>query len=94
MDRFAHLNPMLAKLARKQWPEEGREERITRAEQAWKEAMEIASASKLDPESVKWIVRKASNGSPKILISNTCRGSRLFEVPGVAALPLDAGIFV
>ena len=38
------------------WPTKGRAERITRAEQAWKEPMEIASTfKKLDPVTVKWI---------------------------------------
>jgi hypothetical protein len=55
-DRFAHLNPKLAELARKQWPEKGRAERIARAEQAWKEIQLIASTfKKLDPETLKWI---------------------------------------
>ena len=55
-DRFAQLGPKLAALARKQWPEKGRTDRIARAEEAWKEAMEIASTfKKLDPETLKWI---------------------------------------
>jgi hypothetical protein len=55
-DRFAHLNPKLAELARKQWPEKGRAERIARAKQAWKEAMEIASTfKKLDHYTLRWI---------------------------------------
>lgn len=55
-DRFANLEPKLAELARKQWPEKGRAERIARAEQAWKEIREIASTfKKLDPETLKWI---------------------------------------
>jgi hypothetical protein len=41
---------------RKHWPAKGRAQRIARAEQAWKEAMEIASTfKKLDPATVKWI---------------------------------------
>jgi hypothetical protein len=55
-DRFAHLNPKLAALARKQWPESGSAERIARAEQAWREISEIASTFKrLDSETLKWI---------------------------------------
>jgi hypothetical protein len=57
-DRFAHLDPKLAALARKQWPEKGREERIARAEQAWKEALEIASTfKKIDKETWKRIAQ-------------------------------------
>jgi len=41
---------------RSHWPAKGRAERIARAEQAWKEAMEIASTFKrLDLETVRWI---------------------------------------
>jgi len=41
---------------RKHWPASGRAERIARAEQALKEAIEIASTFKrLDPETAKWI---------------------------------------
>jgi hypothetical protein len=49
-------SPKVPAFIRKHWPAEGRPERIARAEQAWKEAMKIASTfKKLDPETVKWI---------------------------------------
>jgi hypothetical protein len=49
-------SPKVAAFIRKHWPAEGRADRIARAEQAWKEAMEIASTFKrLDPETVKRI---------------------------------------
>jgi len=55
-DRFAGADPKLAAFIRKHWPAKGRAERIARAEQAWKEALEIASTfNKLDPQTVKWI---------------------------------------
>jgi hypothetical protein len=49
-------SPKAAAFIRKHSPAKGRAERIARAEQAWNEAVEIASTfKKLDPESVKWI---------------------------------------
>jgi hypothetical protein len=55
-DRFANQNPKLAELARKQWPEKGREERIARAKQALGVAFVVGSKfKKLDPETIKWI---------------------------------------
>jgi len=49
-------SPKVAAFIRKHWPAKGRAQRIARAEQAWKEAMEIASTfKKLDPETIKWI---------------------------------------
>ena len=49
-------NPKVTAFIRKHWPTKGRAERMARAEQAWKEAVEIASTfKKLDSETVKWI---------------------------------------
>ena len=49
-------SPKVEAFIRKHWPAKGRAQRIARAEQAWKEAMEIASTfKKLDPETVKSI---------------------------------------
>jgi hypothetical protein len=49
-------SPMGAAFIRKHWPAKGRAQRIARAEQSWKEAMEIASSfKKLDAETVKWL---------------------------------------
>ena len=49
-------SPKVVAFIRKHWPTEGRAERIAHAEQAWKEAMEIASTFKrLDAETAKWI---------------------------------------
>ena len=49
-------SPKVTAFIRKHWPAKGRAERIARAEQAWKEAMEIASSfKKLDAGTVKWI---------------------------------------
>jgi hypothetical protein len=49
-------SPKAAAFIRKHWPAKGRARRIARAEQAWNEAMEIASTfKKLDAETVKWI---------------------------------------
>jgi hypothetical protein len=48
--------PKVEAFIRKHWPAKGRTQRIARAEQAWKEAIEIASTfKKLDPETVKRI---------------------------------------
>ncbi|GEM_PF-5794567 len=48
------MSPKAAAFVRKHWPAKGRAERIARAEQAWKEAMEIASTfKKLDRETLK-----------------------------------------
>ena len=56
MNTAAEMSPKAAAFVRKHWPAKGRAERIAHAEQAWKEAMEIASTfKKLDPETVKWI---------------------------------------
>ena len=47
-----------AAFIRKHWPAKGRAERIARAEQAWKEAMEIASTfKKIDKETWKLIAQ-------------------------------------
>jgi hypothetical protein len=55
-DRFAGLNLKLAELARKKWPQRGREKRIARAEEAWNQAVEIAATfKKLGPDTIKWI---------------------------------------
>jgi hypothetical protein len=49
-------SPKVEAFIRKHWPAKGRAQRIARAEQAWKEAIQIASTfKKLDPETVKWI---------------------------------------
>ena len=49
-------SPKVEAFIRKHWPAKGRAQRIENAEQAWKEAMEIASTfKKLDPETVKRI---------------------------------------
>lgn len=49
-------SPKVVAFIRKHWPASGRAERIARAEQALKEAIEIASTFKrLDPETAKWI---------------------------------------
>lgn len=49
-------SPKVVAFIRKHWPAEGRAARVARAEQAWKEAIEIASTFKrLDPETAKWI---------------------------------------
>ena len=56
MKSAARISPKEAAFIRKHWPAKGRAERIARAEQAWKEIIEIASTSKrLDPETLKWI---------------------------------------
>lgn len=49
-------SPKVAAFIRKHWPAKGRAQRISRAEQAWNEALEIASSfKKLDSETVKRI---------------------------------------
>jgi hypothetical protein len=49
-------SPKTEAFIRKHWPAKGRAQRIARAEQAWKEAIKIASTfKKLDPETVKSI---------------------------------------
>jgi hypothetical protein len=56
MNTAAEMSPKAAAFIRKHWPAKGRTGRIARAEQAWKEAVEIASTfKKLDSETVKWI---------------------------------------
>jgi len=48
----------VAAFIRKHWPEEGRAERIARAEKAWREAVEVASTfKKIDDETWKWIAQ-------------------------------------
>ena len=55
-DLSVKKSPKVEAFIRKHWPAKGRAQRIARAEQAWKEAMEIASTFKrLDSETVKWI---------------------------------------
>ena len=55
-DSSTKKSPKVEAFIRKHWPAKGRAQRIARAEQAWKEAMEIASTFKrLDSETVKWI---------------------------------------
>jgi len=56
MSPVSKTSPKVAAFIRKHWPAKGRAERIARAEQAWKEATEIASTfKKLDAETIKWI---------------------------------------
>ena len=58
MNSVAKTSPKVAAFIRKHWPEEGRAERIARAEKAWKEAVEIASTfKKIDDETWKWIAQ-------------------------------------
>ena len=65
-DLSVKKSPKVEAFIRKHWPAKGRAQRIARAEQAWKEAMEIASTS-------RGSIPRPSSGSPKIRISNISR---------------------
>jgi len=57
-NRLAGMDPKLAAFIRKHWPAKGSTERIARAEKAWKEAVEIASAFKnVDDETWRLIAQ-------------------------------------
>jgi hypothetical protein len=56
MKSATRISSKEAEFIRQHWPAEGRAERIARAEQAWREILEIASTfKKLDSETLKWI---------------------------------------
>jgi hypothetical protein len=58
MNTVVKTSPKVAAFIRKHWPEDGRAERIARAEKAWREAVEIASTfKKIDDETWKWIAQ-------------------------------------
>jgi hypothetical protein len=58
MKSAARISPKKAAFIRKHWPAKGRAERIARAEQAWKEAVKIASTfKKIDKETWKLIAQ-------------------------------------
>lgn len=55
---IAEVSPNAAAFIAKHWPEEGRAERIARAQKAWQHAVEIASTfKKIDMETWKWIAQ-------------------------------------
>ena len=58
MNAAMKTSPKVAAFIRKHWPEDGRAQRIARAEKAWREAVEIASTFKrIDDETWKWIAQ-------------------------------------
>ena len=55
-DQEPQISRKLAALIRKHWPEQGKAERIARAQKAWKEMKEIAATFKnIDDETWKYI---------------------------------------
>ena len=55
-ERFAGVNPKLAKLLRQHFTRKGRAARIARAAEAWRVIEEVGSTfKKLDPDTIKWI---------------------------------------
>jgi len=83
MNIASEMSPKAAAFIRKHWPAKGRAERIARAEQAWNEAIAIASTfKKLDPATAKWIAEDPDLEISLSLPRPTCRTSERLRASG------------